>query len=184
GWAGGGGGGGGGGGAEWGRGRVRACSVLRPPSPSPAYGAIVLRDRVGFSPTMPQHEAGARVEPNPSEACAMGRMRAPTEAAAPPLEPPEIRVVSHGFFVAPETAGSQVREMPRSDECLGAKLTRPAGVRRSTCSRSAAASGASAKKREPRVSLTRARQPPRSFSRNGTPRNGPSGRPSAMAFRR
>ena len=81
--------------------RVTACSVLIPPSPSPAYGAIVLRDRVGFRPTIPQHEAGARIEPNPSEACAMGRMRAPAAAAAPPLEPPEIRVVSHGFFVGP-----------------------------------------------------------------------------------
>ena len=62
---------------------------------------MVLRDRVGFRPTMPQHDAGARIEPNPSEACAMGSMRAPTAAAAPPLEPPEMRVVSHGFFVGP-----------------------------------------------------------------------------------
>ena len=72
-----------------------------PPNPSPVYGAIVLRDRVGFKPTIPQQDAGARIEPNPSEACAMGTMRAPTAAAAPPLEPPEMRVVSHGLFVGP-----------------------------------------------------------------------------------
>jgi hypothetical protein len=56
---------------------------------------MVLRDRVGFRPTIPQHDAGARIDPNPSEACAMGSMRAPTAAAAPPLDPPETRVVSH-----------------------------------------------------------------------------------------
>jgi len=62
---------------------------------------MVLRDRVGFRPTMPQHDAGTRIEPNPSEACARGRMRAPTAAAAPPLEPPEMRVVSQGLRVGP-----------------------------------------------------------------------------------
>src|SRR5262249_12819829 len=65
--------------------------VERPRRPSPAYGAIVLRDRVGLSPTTPQHDAGARIEPKPSDACAIGTIRAPTAAAAPPLEPPEMR---------------------------------------------------------------------------------------------
>ena len=50
---------------------------------------------------MPQHAAGARIDPNPSLACAIGSMRAPTAAAAPPLDPPEIRVRSQGFFVGP-----------------------------------------------------------------------------------
>jgi len=61
----------------------------------------VLRPRVGLSPTTPQQAAGARMEPKPSLAWAIGSMRAPTAAAAPPLEPPEMRVASHGFFVAP-----------------------------------------------------------------------------------
>ena len=65
------------------------------------YGAMVLRPRVGLSPTMPQHAAGARIDPNPSLACAIGSMRAPTAAAAPPLDPPDIRVRSQGFFVGP-----------------------------------------------------------------------------------
>ena len=80
---------------------VTACSVVMPPSPSPANGAMVLRARVGLSPTRPQQAAGARIEPNPSDACAIGSMRAPTAAAAPPLEPPEMRVRSQGFLVAP-----------------------------------------------------------------------------------
>src|SRR5437773_4676637 len=80
---------------------VTACSVEIPPRPSPPYGDIVFRDRVGFKPTTPQHDAGARIDPKPSDACAIGTMRAPTAAAAPPLEPPEMRVVSHGLFVGP-----------------------------------------------------------------------------------
>jgi hypothetical protein len=47
---------------------VTACSVDTPPSPSPENGANVLRPRVGFKPTSPQHAAGARIEPKPSEA--------------------------------------------------------------------------------------------------------------------
>ena len=60
---------------------------------------MVLRPRVGLSPTSPQQAAGARIEPKPSVACAMGSMRAPTAAAAPPHEPPEMRVRSHGLRV-------------------------------------------------------------------------------------
>jgi hypothetical protein len=41
--------------------------------------------------------------------------------------------------------------------------------------------GVSAKKREPRVIFTPARYADRSFRRKGTPRNGPSGNPSAIA---
>ena len=62
---------------------------------------MVLRARVGLRPTSPQQAAGARIEPKPSVACAIGSIRAPTAAAAPPLEPPEIRERSHGFFVGP-----------------------------------------------------------------------------------
>src|SRR5204863_7599900 len=89
---------------------VTAFSTDSPPSPSPTYGAIVLRPRVGLRPTRPQHAAGARMLPKPSVACAIGSMRAPTAAAAPPLLPPEMRVGSDGFFVAPCICGSQVRD--------------------------------------------------------------------------
>src|ERR1700730_9274053 len=81
--------------------KVTACSVEQPASPSPVYGDMVLRPRVGLAPRTPPQAARARMEPKPSEACAIGSMRAPTEAAAPPEEPPEMRVVSHGLFVGP-----------------------------------------------------------------------------------
>src|SRR6185295_19716530 len=162
---------------------VTACSVEQPPRPSPVYGAIVLRPRVGLRPTTPQQAAGARMEPKPSLACAIGSMRAPTEAAAPPLEPPEIREGSHGFFVAPCSCGSQVRLRPSSQVLVRPKITSPERLRRATCSLSADGGGVSAKKREPRVMGTPAMEAVRSLIRNGTPVNGPSGRPWAIALR-
>ena len=113
----------------------------------------------------------------------MGSMREPTAAAAPPLEPPEMRLGSHGFRVGPYCRGSQVRERPSSQVLVRPKMTRPARLSRLTCSLSAAAGGESAKNFEPRVMGTPAREAVRSFIRNGTPRKGPSGSPSAMALR-
>ena len=63
------------------------------------------------------------------------------------------------------------------------KTTSPARFSRATCSLSAAAGGVSAKKRDPRIVRTPASEAVRSFRRYGTPRNGPSGKPSAIAFR-
>src|SRR3989442_12960486 len=100
---------------------VTACSVEQPPRPSPVYGANVLRPRVGLRPTRPQHAAGARMDPKPSLAWAIGRMRAPTAAAAPPLEPPEMRVTSPGVRGRPETCGSHVRRSPTPHELVRAK---------------------------------------------------------------
>ena len=40
-----------------------------------------------------------------SEPSAKGSMCVATDTAAPPEEPPQVFVVSHGFFVAPKTLG-------------------------------------------------------------------------------
>src|SRR5207247_9744948 len=107
-------------------------------------------------------------------------MRAPTAAAAPPLEPPEMRVGSHGFFVGPWSCGSQVRESPISHVLVRPKITRPARLRRRTCSPSAAGGGEPAKNLEPRVIGTPALEAVRCFTRKGPPRGGPQGRPAAV----
>src|SRR5215212_2602959 len=112
--------------------RVTACSVEQPPRPSPEYGAWELRPLVGLSPTSPQHAAGARMLPKPSEAWAIGSILAPTEAAAPPDEPPEMRSVSQGLRVGPYSRGSQVSESPSSQELVRPKITSPAAFRRWT----------------------------------------------------
>ena len=95
----------------------------------------------------------------------MGSIRAPTAAAAPPLDPPEISVGSHGFRVGPWSCGSQVRESPSSQVFVRPKITSPARRRRRTCSLSVAGGGASAKKRDPRVMPTPAIEAVRSFMR-------------------
>ena len=60
-----------------------------------------MRPRVGFSPTRPVHDAGIRIDPPPSLPWASGTMPPATAAAAPPLEPPGVRSVSHGFRAGP-----------------------------------------------------------------------------------
>ena len=64
---------------------------------SPYWGASELRPRVGFSPTRPQHEAGMRIDPPPSLACAAGTMPDATAAADPPEDPPVECSVFHGI---------------------------------------------------------------------------------------
>ena len=64
-------------------------------------GPTVMRPCQVFRPTSPQHDAGMRIEPPPSEAWAIGTMPAATAAAAPPLEPPGTWSTPHGLRVGP-----------------------------------------------------------------------------------
>lgn len=100
--------------------------TLWPPQPSPTSGPLGLRARVGFRPNRPQAAAGMRIEPPPSVACAIGRMRAATQAAAPPDEPPELWPRFHGLWQAPHIAGSVDGARPISGEAVLPKVTRPA----------------------------------------------------------
>src|SRR5258706_16355270 len=77
-----------------------------PSQPSPRSGPSGLRARVGFNPHTPEAEAGMRMEPPPSLACAAGRMRAATAAPAPPGEPPDECARFHGFRVGPHSRDS------------------------------------------------------------------------------
>src|SRR2546427_3073047 len=67
----------------------------------PAAGYIGTRPKVGFKPTSPQKLAGMRIDPAPSEPSASGANPAATAAAPPPVEPPGVRVRSHGFRDSP-----------------------------------------------------------------------------------
>src|ERR1700709_933617 len=75
-------------------------------------GPSVILPWLGLSPTRPQQDAGMRIDPPPSLACANGIIPEVTAAAAPPLEPPGVRPVSHGFRVAPHAMGSVVGTLP------------------------------------------------------------------------
>lgn len=67
--------------------RDTACSTTI--SPGTGHG-VSAGSRDGLKPNRPQHDAGIRIEPPPSDACASGTMPAATAAAAPPLEPPGV----------------------------------------------------------------------------------------------
>jgi hypothetical protein len=68
------------------------------------------------------------MEPPPSVACAAGTMPAATAALLPPLDPPEILLVSHGVRVAPQASGSVVGTLPNSGEFPRPKMTSPARI--------------------------------------------------------
>jgi hypothetical protein len=59
------------------------------------------RPRWVLRPTRPQHAAGIRIDPPPSVATPAPTMPAATAAPEPPLDPPGVRVVSHGFREIP-----------------------------------------------------------------------------------
>src|ERR1700751_6432940 len=97
----------------------------KPPQPWPRAGPSGLRARVGFRPNRPQAEAGMRIEPPPSLACATGRMRAATAAPAPPDEPPEEWSRFQGLRVGPNRRDSVVGTRPNSGLALLPKIARP-----------------------------------------------------------
>src|SRR5262249_54994766 len=104
--------------------------TLHPSQPSVRPGAMGTRARDGLRPNNPQHEAGPRIEPPPSVACAIGRTPAATSADAPPDEPPEVRVKSQGFRVAPWSVDSVVAAQPNSGAVELQKMLRPAAWNR------------------------------------------------------
>src|SRR5689334_22361398 len=96
------------------------------------YGAGETRPRDGFSPKSPQHDAGIRIEPPPSDPCASGSTPAATAAAAPPDEPPGVRVGSHGLRHTPFSSDSVTQVIPNSGVFDLPRTTKPASFRRRT----------------------------------------------------
>ena len=67
---------------------------------------MVTRPRCGLRPNSPQQALGIRIEPPPSPPMPTGTMPLATAAAVPPLEPPGVRLVSHGLWVIPRDTDS------------------------------------------------------------------------------
>src|SRR3972149_5998362 len=86
------------------------------------------RPRLIFIPNTPQQDAGMRIEPPPSLACAIGTIPLATAAAEPPLDPPVVRSVSQGLRLAPKSFGSVVGTRPNSGVFVLPITTRPAAV--------------------------------------------------------
>src|SRR5579871_3361498 len=128
--------------------RLTTCSADLPPQPSPT-GAFDTRPRLGFSPKRPVQEAGMRIDPPPSLACAAGTMPAATATAEPPEEPPGVRSRAHGLRVGPNAEGSVTGCRPNSGVLVLPKITRPAALYAATRALSATAGGTAAQSAEP-----------------------------------
>src|SRR6185436_13166415 len=101
-------------------------------------------------------------------------------AALPPDEPPGVRVGSHGLRVVPVREVSVEAAMPSSGVVVLPKITIPARWKRSTTVELIGAGGSLAASRDPdQVGVPAIGT--MSLSRNGTPRNGPSGSPASIA---
>src|SRR6478609_2264798 len=102
------------------------------------------RPRLGLSPTRPQYDAGIRIEPPPSLACAIGNMPPATAAPAPPLDPPGDLLGSHGLRLIPWRRFSATVITPKAGVLVRPHRTKPARTSASTTSslRSLGPSGA------------------------------------------
>src|SRR4029453_9709440 len=96
------------------------------------WGAGETRPLVALIPNRPQHEAGMRIEPPPSDPCAIGASPAATAAAAPPLDPPGVRERSHGFRHTPLSTDSVTAVVPNSGVLVLPRITNPAARNRRT----------------------------------------------------
>jgi hypothetical protein len=77
-----------------------------------------MRPRDGFNPTTPQHDAGMRIEPPPSPPWPSAHKPAATAAAAPPLDPPAVRVLSTGLRAGGGSSELRRVRLPEDDGTL------------------------------------------------------------------
>src|SRR5207249_8689705 len=77
-------------------------------------GPCATRPGLGRMPTTPQKPAGVRRLPPRSEPVASHTCPLASAAAEPPEEPPQVRVVSHGLRVSPNTSLKVLPPAPNS----------------------------------------------------------------------
>src|SRR5207248_11651855 len=104
--------------------------VASPAQSSPSRGPLEMRPRDGFRPTRPQHDAGMRIVPPPSPPCESAQSPAARAAAAPPLEPPAVRVRSTGFFAGGNIGPSVIGRAPNSGALVLPSMTAPTVFKR------------------------------------------------------
>src|SRR4030095_2246920 len=92
------------------------------------------RPKDGLCPTMPQNDAGFRIDPPPSVPRASGPRPEATAAPAPPEEPPRVRSRFHGFRVTPKTRLSVMPTQPNVGVLVLPRRIPPAAFMRPTAS--------------------------------------------------
>ena len=136
--------------------------------------------RDGFSPHNPQQAAGTRIDPAASVACAMATIPLATAAAAPPEEPPGVRVASNGLVAGGRPFGSVDNAKPTSGTAVRPNGTKPAA--RNRANKALSCRGVStrlAMAALPAHCFSPRTTEPKSLPRKGTPENGPDAAPSA-----
>ncbi len=105
--------------------REMTPSTTAPNHISAAPGPSEVRPRDGLRPNRPQYAAGMRIEPPPSLAAATGTIPAATAAAAPPLDPPDVRSRLQGLLTRPNISESDTPLRPNSGRLVLPKMTNP-----------------------------------------------------------
>ena len=111
---------------------VRGPTCMYRSSTSGQWPVSGMRPWVAFSPTRPQWLAGWRIDPPTSLPIPRGDMPLDTAAASPPLEPPVVRVSSHGFLVVPNMRLPVSHHRANSGRFVFAIITPPASSSRVT----------------------------------------------------
>jgi hypothetical protein len=95
-----------------------------------ADGRVGDQAGVGLSPRRPLHDAGMRIDPPPSSACAIGAIPAATAAPAPLDDPPGVRSGSHGLREMPRASFSVKGRAPNSEVVVLPSRMNPASTNR------------------------------------------------------
>src|SRR5262249_48539404 len=118
---------------------MRAASVtVRVSGPTwdrlqaPLAGYTGTRPKEALKPTIPQKDAGLRMDPPPSVPRARGASPAATAAPAPPDEPPGVRSWSHGLRVRPKIRLSVMPTQPIVGVLVLPRRMAPAAFMRAT----------------------------------------------------
>src|SRR5580658_2711241 len=107
-----------------------------PGSQASGIGQFGVSPGVGRMPTMPQNDAGIRIEQPKSVPCASGTIPVATATADPPEEPAGLNAGFQGFRVTPNTSLKVLAPAANSGELVLPSTMAPAAFRRRTASAS------------------------------------------------
>src|ERR1700733_13482168 len=118
---------------------VRASGPFTwPGSQASGIGQFGVSPGVGRIPTMPQNDAGIRIEQPKSVPCASGAIPVATATADPPEEPAGLNAGFQGLRVTPKTSLKVLAPAPNSGVLVLPSTMAPAAFRRRTTSASSA----------------------------------------------
>src|SRR3981189_1614842 len=109
-----------------------------PGSQASGIGQFGVSPGVGRMPTMPQNDAGIRIEQPKSVPCANGAIPVATATAEPPEEPAGLNAGFHGLRVTPNTSLKVLAPAANSGVLVLPSTMAPAAFRRRTTSASSA----------------------------------------------